>query len=109
MSDDMKNAQCRITNNRGFSIMEMLIALFLTGIITTAVFQAFTTQQRHYAVQDDVTTIQQNARASIDELTRQIRMAGHDIPQSLVPLVASILVPTPAAAASGQKIKKPKK
>ncbi len=69
--------------------MEMLIALFLTGIITTAVFRAFSTQEKHYTAQDDITTIQQNSRASIDELTRQIRMAGHSLPLGLAPIVAA--------------------
>ncbi len=85
----MKRLMRRCISQRGFSIMEMLIALALTGIITTAVFRAFMTQEKHYTAQDDITTIQQNARASIDELTRQIRMAGHAVPMGLAAITVS--------------------
>ena len=76
-------------NNRGASLLEVLIALFLTGIITAAVFQTYITQHQNYLVQDDITEIQQNARAAVDELTRQIRMAGYALPAGLPSIVAS--------------------
>lgn len=78
-----------ICGQTGVSLLEVLIALFLTGIITTAVLKLYVTQHQSYIVQDDVATIQQNARASIDELTRQIRMAGYDLPAGLAALEAS--------------------
>ncbi len=77
------------SNNRGASLLEVLIALFLTGIITAAVFQTYLTQHQNYLVQDDITEIQQNTRAAVDELTRQIRMAGYALPAGLPSIVAS--------------------
>lgn len=67
----------------GASLLEMLIALAITGVVTLAVFKAYITQHRNYIVQEEVTDIQQNARAAIDQLTRHIRMAGHDLPMGL--------------------------
>jgi Tfp pilus assembly protein PilW len=59
------------------------------GIVTAAVFQTFITQHQNYVVQDDISNIQQSARASIDELTRQIRMAGYKLPLGMAYLQAA--------------------
>ncbi len=80
---------CVRHNTAGFSLLETLIALVITGIITTAMFKAYITQHQNYVTQDDITTIQQGARACIDELTRHIRMAGNDMPDGLPSIVAS--------------------
>ncbi len=72
-----------IGNEKGLSMIEILIALILSSIVITTVFQVFITQHKNWKVQGDVTDMQQNARAAIDELTRQIRMAGHELPLGL--------------------------
>ncbi len=69
--------------------METLIALALTGIVSLAIFKTYITQHQHYIAQDDITTVQQNARACIDEMTRQIRMAGFKLPTGLNALRAT--------------------
>jgi Tfp pilus assembly protein PilE len=79
----MNTKLMKLTESRGVSLVEVLIALFLTAIITTAVFQTYVTQHKNYLVQDDISEIQQNARASIDELTRQLRAAGYELPLGL--------------------------
>lgn len=76
-------------NERGSSLLEVLIALALTGIVTLAIMNTYVVQHENYLVQDDVTTMQQSARSSIDELTRQIRMAGHQLPIGLHPIEAA--------------------
>lgn len=69
--------------------MEVMIALLILGVITMAIFQLYVTQHKNYMTQDDITTIQQNARASIDELSRHIRMAGYDLPLGLSAITAA--------------------
>ena len=69
-----------IKNEKGFSLLEVLIAVLITGIVTSSILQVYVTQHKNYMTQDDITNIQQNARASIDELSRQIRLAGFDLP-----------------------------
>ncbi|MCK5126218.1 MAG: hypothetical protein KAR42_08170 [candidate division Zixibacteria bacterium] len=67
----------------GMTMVELLITLLLTGIISAAMFKVYVNQHHAWIQQDNVIEMQQNARAAIDELTRQLRMSGYDIPSSL--------------------------
>ncbi len=79
----------KLSGVRGTSLLEILVALAITGVVTTAIFKAYVTQHKNYLIQEDVTDIQQNARASIDELAKHIRMAGFDLPLGLQAIVPS--------------------
>jgi len=85
----MKTELYIISQNRGATLIELLIALAITGVVTMSVMKLYVTQHENYLTQDDITTTQQNARASIDELTRNIRMAGNELPGSLPAIIAS--------------------
>jgi len=63
---------------KGFSLVEILVALAIAGIVTAAIYQAFQSQQKSYLVQDQVAEMQQNLRAATDLMAREIRMAGYD-------------------------------
>ncbi len=78
-----------LRGRRGTTLIELLIALAITGVVTLAIMKTYVTQHENYLVQDDVTNMQQSARACIDELTRQIRMAGHHLPLGLPAIEAS--------------------
>lgn len=65
------------------TLVEVLLALLLTGIISAAMFRVYINQHHAWIVQDNVIEMQQNARAAIDELTRQIRMSGYAVPNGL--------------------------
>jgi len=79
----------KLKGNRGISLVEVMIALVLTGIMATAVMRLFATQHENYLVQDRVVSAQQNARAIIDALVRHVRMAGYDIPAGVSALRAA--------------------
>lgn len=76
----------KIKSSSGISIVELLLALFLTGVITTAMFRVYSTQHKNWMIQDSVVEMQQNARAALDELARQLRMAGFGLPNCVVPM-----------------------
>jgi hypothetical protein len=84
----MKNIAKKLKNIRGISLVEVLIGLFISGLVTAAVFEAYISQHKSWNIQEDVTEIQQNARAAIDELTRNIRMAGDGLPTGFPPVEA---------------------
>lgn len=67
-------------NAKGFTLLETLISLVITGIVTASIMNVYLTSHKNYIIQEDITDIQQNARASIDELARQIRLAGYELP-----------------------------
>lgn len=73
----------KLSNHAGTSLIEVMIGLFLAGLVTASVFELYINQHKNWNIQEDVTEIQQNARASIDELTRVLRMAGHELPVGL--------------------------
>lgn len=65
-------------NQTGFTLVELLVVLALTGIVTAAVYKSFAAQQQVYVAQDQTVTMQQEIRASLDMMMREIRMAGYD-------------------------------
>jgi len=60
----------------GFSLMELMIAAGLLGIVVVYLMQSFSTQQRTYVMVDQVTEAQQSLRAISDLIEREIRLAG---------------------------------
>lgn len=65
-------------NNTGFTLVELMITMVISGIIIAAVYSAYVTQQRIYLAQEQVAEMQQNIRAAMDMLNREIRIAGYD-------------------------------
>ncbi len=66
-----------IRKENGFTLVELMVALALTGIVTVAIYKTFTWQQRVYTVQDSVASMQQGLRAGMDILLKDLRMAGY--------------------------------
>jgi prepilin-type N-terminal cleavage/methylation domain-containing protein len=64
----------------GVTMVELLIAVLLAGIVTSAAFSVYITQHKQWIVQDEIADMQANIRAASDELTTQIRMAGQGLP-----------------------------
>ncbi len=61
----------------GLTLIELLIALVLSSILTAVLYRAFISQQKSYLVQDQVADMQQNLRIAVSQMTREIRMAGY--------------------------------
>ena len=62
---------------KGFSLIELLIYIALSMVVMTAVFQMFDSNRRVYTSGGQKMEAQQNARIGIDEITKQLRMAGY--------------------------------
>jgi type IV pilus assembly protein PilW len=64
--------------SNGFTLVELMITVAISGIIIAAIYSAYITQHRTYLAQEQVAEMQQNNRAAIDMIAREIRMAGYD-------------------------------
>ena len=65
-------------NNRGFTLVEMMIAVTIFGIVMTGIYQTYDSQQKTYIMQEHVIDMQQNNRTAIYFLGQELRMAGYD-------------------------------
>jgi prepilin-type N-terminal cleavage/methylation domain-containing protein len=61
---------------RGLTLVELLVALVLSSILIFVLYKTFIRQHKTYAVQEQVFEVQQNARAMVARMVREIRMAG---------------------------------
>jgi type IV pilus assembly protein PilW len=68
---------------RGFTLVEMLIAIALTAMIGTALVSIFITDSRRFSVQTQVVDMQQTLRAGMDMFSQELLLAGYDPTESL--------------------------
>lgn len=73
---------------KGFTLVELLIALLITGIMVTVGYGVYINQHEGWIIQEQITTMQQNARAAMHELETKIRMAGYKLPGGFEPIYA---------------------
>jgi len=60
----------------GVTLIELMIVLVIAAFLVAGVYSLFITQHRSYSVQDQVVGVQQDARAALNIMARDIRMAG---------------------------------
>ena len=73
------------TKEAGFTLVELMIALFVSGLVMVAVVSVYTAQTRSYSQHDDVADIQQNLRGALAIMPMEIRLAGCDPEESNAP------------------------
>jgi prepilin-type N-terminal cleavage/methylation domain-containing protein len=65
-------------DEKGITLIELMVALVICGIIVAAIYRVFVAQTRAYTTQEEVGDIQQNVRNAMELLIQDIRMAGFD-------------------------------
>lgn len=63
-------------NRNGVTLIELMVALVICGIVIGAIYRLFVAQTRAYTVQDQVAEVQQSVRGAMEILVRDLRMAG---------------------------------
>ncbi len=65
-----------VMNDIGFTLVELMITLAVFGIVMTGVYSAYQAQIRSHFTQQQIMDMQQNLRAALYLMEREIRMAG---------------------------------
>jgi type IV pilus assembly protein PilW len=65
-------------NESGFTLIEIMITLLISSVMLGAVFLSYSGQQKSYVVNNKLTEVQQNLRAAIVIMAKDIREAGCD-------------------------------
>ena len=76
----------------GFSLLEMMVVVLVFTIISGAVFQLLDVAQQRYKMESEFLDSFQGARLALDQITRDIHVAGYP-PQSIVPVAVATANP----------------
>lgn len=73
----------------GLGLVELLISAALTVLIGAIALEFYMSQHNRLIVEEDISDMQQNVRAAMDEITRNIRIAGFGLTTSPAIVVGS--------------------
>ncbi len=77
-SDSPENALvARASRSRGFSLVELMVALVITLILLAGIGQIFLSSKKSYAIQDTLGRQLENGRYATDLITQELRRASY--------------------------------
>ncbi|MCJ7508610.1 MAG: prepilin-type N-terminal cleavage/methylation domain-containing protein [candidate division Zixibacteria bacterium] len=79
----MKNILSKLKLQHGVTLVEILVAATITAIITAAAAEVYITQHQSYIWQEQITEMNMNANAAMEELVKRISEAGKGIPTDI--------------------------
>jgi prepilin-type N-terminal cleavage/methylation domain-containing protein len=82
-------------SRRGFTLVELLVALTVSAIVLTILASAVRSQGRSTVFQTGQADMQQNVRGALDLFRRELRMAGYGMGEVTEGVLAPLLVPDP--------------
>lgn len=65
-------------DKRGFTLVELLVTLVICGLVLTAAYQFFITQNKIYLREKELAAMEQRLRTAINILAKDLRKAGYD-------------------------------
>jgi type IV pilus assembly protein PilW len=67
-----------IKRNAGFTLVELMVSMAIGLVVLAAITTTFTVQTRQNSAEEQLGQLQQNVRAGIDLMLREIKMAKYD-------------------------------
>ena len=74
----MRTGVFKKCNKAGFTLVELMVAITIFGIASAAMYATYQQQQDSYLTQEQVADMQQNLRAALFFITRDLKKAGFD-------------------------------
>jgi type IV pilus assembly protein PilW len=74
----MKSVNGILNKDNGFTMIELLIGIFISGILAACVVAVYVSQERAAQQVENMSAMQQNLRSALRLMEREIRMAGCD-------------------------------
>lgn len=72
----------RIICQKGMGLIELLLSAVLTVLIGAIALEFYVSQHNRLILEEDISVMQQNARVVMDEIARNIRIAGFGLTSS---------------------------
>jgi type IV pilus assembly protein PilW len=66
------------TNKKGFTLIELLVAMVVSSAVMAVIYSTYRAQLKSHITQQKQIEMQQNARAAMYAMERDIRLAGYD-------------------------------
>ncbi|MDD5433902.1 MAG: prepilin-type N-terminal cleavage/methylation domain-containing protein [Nitrospira sp.] len=82
----MKRHEVNSQGQKGFTLIEILVAVAILSVILTSLYNLFISQFQTFEAQRDVSATQRDIRTSLELLERDIRMAGFGVPRGTNPI-----------------------
>lgn len=77
----MSQKSCAKPQSKGFTLIEIMIAMLIGVLLIAGVLQVFITSKQSYRMQEELSRLQEGGRFALDFLDRDIRMTGFgDVP-----------------------------
>ena len=73
----------------GFTLIELLVGVLISGVLLAGMYSFFFSQQEAFSSQERIADMNQNIRAALDLMTREIRLAGYKTSTSTFNGIAS--------------------
>ena len=67
-----------VKGKRGFSLNEILVALVIMSVVSSAIYGVFSISSRSYTIQSVTADVQQSVRSAMEVMLHDIRAAGLD-------------------------------
>lgn len=88
----------------GFTLVELMIAIVLGLLLTAVVAEVYINSKKTYRVSDNLARVQESGRYILEELGRDLRMAGYVGCAKFVPITNNAKPPTSAWLAFSQAV-----
>jgi len=72
----MRPVMCTVLKRKGFSIVELLVALAVSGVVIVALASGYIVQKRTYEEEADLRDMQMKAQLAMNQIKQYIRNAG---------------------------------